>query len=460
MHGINANSLLNSQAVQQFPAQSERDSQSLSTTSSSSYSVSESYTRVSGTGVTVSISESSQYLQKSVAHNAPVSSARQTPEQTADNILGPIRDRLESAKSDGASDRELRSLLREGYEGFKQGFREALKTLEHVGNLDPSLKGDLKETKHLVRLGFSELRQAFAPRTPHSSGSDPQPGISVIELPGDSGLSVVASGTEIDAAVVLDRTLDDTPRVGLASRETNVEHASIKEEYFSQTFAEANRASRSVSIEQTRAALIEVTTNDGDIVTVDIASIIQAKKDTAAKGVEYTYDSAQSSGYIVEGELDVGELKALDELLNQVDALAAQFFDGNVGAAFESALSLGFDAGEIASFSVALSESTSVSLTSRYLSNGAPGYGVQTSTEQTSQQAGYRNLGDYVAELQQAVQTASTYSQPANLVTALLSTQVALYESSYSETRSLTVADFQQFNQVNDQLLGLLSSAY
>jgi hypothetical protein len=434
MHGINASSLLNSQAAQQFPAQSERDSQSLSTTSSSSYSISESYTRVSGTGVTVSISESSQYLQKSVAHNAPVNSARQTPEQTAENILGPIRDRLESAKSDGASDKELRSLLQEGYKGFKQGFKEALKTLEHVGNLDPSLKDDLKETKHLVRLGFSELREAFAPRTPYS---------------GDPALPVVASGTEIDAA----------SKAGFASRETNVERARIKEEYFSQTFAETSRAARSVSIEQTRAALIEVTTNDGDIVTVDIASIIQAKKATAATGVEYSYDSAQSSGYIVEGELDVGELKALDELLDQVDALAAQFFDGNVGAAFESALSLGFDAGEIASFSVALSESTSVDLASSYLSNSA-GDGVQTSTEQTSQQAGYRNLGDYVAELQQAVQTASAYSQPANLVSALLSTQVELYESSYSETRSLTVADFQQFNQTNDKLLGLLSSAY
>lgn len=482
MHGINASSLLNSQNIQQFSTQNERSNQSLSavsTASTSNYSVSESHIGVSGAGVTVSISESSHNLQTSVRQTAPVSSARQSPEQTAENILGPIKDRLESAKNEGASDKELRSLLREGYKGFKQGFREAFKTLEHIGNLDPSLKGDLKETKHLVRLGFSELRQEFAPRA-HQSSQAPaiksEAPVDVNQAPSKSVLPVLVVDENVDKSVdksvdeaaILDRTLgykfDGTPQAGFSSRETSTQHASIKEEYFSQAFAETNRASRSVSIEQTRAALIEVTTNDGDIVTVDIASIIQAKKDTDAKGVEYSFDSAQSSGYIVEGELDVGELKALDELLDQVDALATAFFDGNVGAAFQSALSLGFDAGEIASFSVALSESTSVDLTSRYLSNDASGYGAQASvdqpTQQTSQQAGYRNLGDYVAELKQAVQTASAYSQPANLVSALLSTQVQLFESSYSETESFSITDIQQFNKTNDQLLGLLTTAF
>jgi len=435
MHGINASSLLNNQQLQQFSSQSERSSL---TVTSASYSSSESFTTSTSPGVTVSISQSSRYLQKSVSGNVPVAPSRQTPEQTASNILGPIKDRLESARENGASDKELRSLLREGYKGFKQGFREAFKTLEHSGNLDPALKEDLKETKHLVRLGFSELRQEFAPK------SDRVPlvnregfGSGVIDLPRNPEVPVTDRTVEknqiekvaVDEAAVFDRKI-----------------SSIKEENFNQTFAETNRATRSVAIEQTRAALIEVTTNDGDVVTVDIASIIQAKKNTDQSGVQYTLDSAESSGYIVEGELDVGELKALDELLDQVDTLATQFFDGNVAAAFESALALGFDTAEIASFSVALSESTSVDLTSAYVKNSDSG----EESQQGSRQAGYRNLGDYVASLQQAVQTASLYSQPANLVSTLLSTRVELYEASYTEVQS--------FNKTNDELLGVLTA--
>ncbi len=493
MHGINASSLLNSQYVQQFTSHSERNGLSFSTSSTSSYSISESYTSTSSSGVTVSISESSHFMQKSISHSAAVSPPRQTPEQTAENILTPIKEKLEAARENGASDKELRSLLREGYKGFKQGFREAFKTLKHAGELDPSLKEELKETKHLVRLGFSELRQEFAPKAErserpegrhdhlHGGGEqgnrgrvddvEPVSPVQVIELPGNPGLpvtdeivveaKVVNETKELDVEAVLDRTLDRSAAPGISSRETSVEHTSIKEEYFNQTYAEASRASRSVSIEQTRAALIEITTNDGDVVTVDIASIIQAKKESNSTGVEYTLDSAETSGYIVEGELDVGELKALDELLDQVDALSAQFFDGDVGAAFESALSIGFDTAEIASFSVALSESTTIDAVSAYLSNeSASGQSVVNArSEQTTQQSGYRNLGDYVTGLQQAVQTAQAFSQPANLVSTLLSTQVQLFESSYTETKSISLTDTQGFNRVNDELLGLLSSS-
>ena len=124
---------------------------------------------------------------------------------------------------------------------------------------------------------------------------------------------------------------------------------------------------------------------------------------------------------------------------------------------------MGFDAEEIASFSVALSESTSVDLTSQYLSNDASGYGAQTSTDQatqqTSPQTGYKNLGDYVAELKRAVLTASAYSQPANLVSTLLSTQVELFQS-YNLANAFSLTEIQQFNKTNDQFLGLFNIAF
>ena len=460
MHGINASSTLVNQHTQQFATGPQgRGLGSVGT--SSSHISSESYTSTSRSGVTVSISESSRILQKSVTQStqvaAPVGVQRQTSAQTAENILTPIRDKLASAKENGASDKELRSLLREGYKGFKQGFREAFKTLAHAGSLDPSLKEDLKETKHLVRLGFSELRQEFAPKGNYGADSLEKAGVQT---------------TELDADAVLNRTIASSPNSEISTRQSSVEHVSFKNEKFSQTFAEAGRTSRSVSIEQTRAALIEVRTNDGDVVTLDLASIIQAKKHADVSGVKYSYDTAETSGYVVQGTLDEGELKALDKLLDQVDVLAIQFFDGDVGSAFESALSLGFDTEEIASFSVALSESATVNLASSYLSNSRGSYpgarstdslqsaeqiskeSAQKSSRETSQQRGYRHLGDYVTSLRQAVQTAEAFSQSTNLVSTLLSTRVELFEASYTEQQSISLTDLQGFNNANDRLLG------
>lgn len=58
----------------------------------------------------------------------------------------------------------------------------------------------------------------------------------------------------------------------------------------------------------------------------------------------------------VDGSLDADELKAIGDLLQGVDELSETFFEGDVAAAFDQALQLGYDKTEIAGYSLELKE--------------------------------------------------------------------------------------------------------
>ena len=58
----------------------------------------------------------------------------------------------------------------------------------------------------------------------------------------------------------------------------------------------------------------------------------------------------------VKGDLNEKELQAINSVLEQVDNISSLFFSDQFEAAFNSALNLGFDAEQIASFSLDLSK--------------------------------------------------------------------------------------------------------
>ncbi len=106
---------------------------------------------------------------------------------------------------------------------------------------------------------------------------------------------------------------------------------------------------------------LQITTADGDRVTIrfrqqDIVAVAGAAP--AADGASGSQAAAISSGRLqisVRGSLSSDELKAIDDLVSQVDALATQFFSGNLQDAFNSAAALGADPSQIAQFSLHLS---------------------------------------------------------------------------------------------------------
>jgi hypothetical protein len=108
---------------------------------------------------------------------------------------------------------------------------------------------------------------------------------------------------------------------------------------------------------------VSILTQDGDTVQIRFRTRegLAVQSNTTASGDGSTSSTsvyAFASGRVqveVNGELDTDELKAIGDLMDKVDSLAAQFFEGDTEAAFSAASELGFDAGEIAGFALRLS---------------------------------------------------------------------------------------------------------
>lgn len=140
--------------------------------------------------------------------------------------------------------------------------------------------------------------------------------------------------------------------------------------------AQIQHSSSLESIERSssQSLSLDITTNDGDIVTISFqksesTGSYQAQINngqTSAAISEFNFESSSSFSFAVQGVLDEGESKAIEELLSNVKGVANQFFEGNAGAAFEAGLSLGFNTSELTSFSLNLDRNQAQSVTQAY----------------------------------------------------------------------------------------------
>ena len=89
-----------------------------------------------------------------------------------------------------------------------------------------------------------------------------------------------------------------------------------------------------------------------------------------ANATEFSGRHAESSrshlSLTVEGDLDEDELSAITDLAQNVQRASESFFDGNVQAALEQGMKLGYDTDEIAGFSLEMSHSLNSVATTRY----------------------------------------------------------------------------------------------
>ncbi|MFT7044527.1 MAG: hypothetical protein ACI82A_004107 [Candidatus Azotimanducaceae bacterium] len=324
-------------------------------------------TTISTLKIEVSVSISSQAMNLQQDMQAPPASSRQSPEPTADNILSAIQTALESAKSAGADQAELQSILKEGAKGFREGFREAAGTLKSLDQFSGDVRSEIKETKQLVKEGFRELRAEFAPKTKNSD-----------EL----------STTKLDPVVY------ETPEVnniGGASNFTTSVSAFTEVSSFSQTYAKANRYA-----------------NDG--------------------ALNLNRDSLNSS-FVVE--------KSRNAFIEIETA------EGDMAQIFARATSIGFDSGQLVGLSMSLTETT-LSAMAVY---GSENVSKNGRSEASASGDDLRQLGSYVRELGRAVEQASAFQRPENLVSKLLSRL----------SGESTMDRYDAFNKINDNLLGALS---
>lgn len=113
-----------------------------------------------------------------------------------------------------------------------------------------------------------------------------------------------------------------------------------------------------------QSAELTIRTADGDTVRLRIGADIAVGRD----------GSRQSSGGVsmeVEGELDAGETKALNELVGRVGKLADSFFGGDIDSALQQAEGFEFNDPELSSLSLTLRRSVSTYQDMQSLGNDA-----------------------------------------------------------------------------------------
>jgi len=290
-------------------------------------------------------------------------------QQAAENILGFISQRIELDKANGAEQEELLQRLDQGLEGFIKGFNEAQDIIESMGFLTPALADEIGDTYNRVTSGIERLREGI-------TGVDNNDAVSSLALAGNHSVS----------------------------------------ESFS----------------------LELTTQDGDRVTIDISRAQQSSysaqleqgSDSSYLNVRQQNSSSSSFNLSVNGELDEGELAAIDQLLQDVDAIAGDFFQGNLDQAFELALQLDINREELSSLNLQLHKTTTTRALAAYESTAHNDIGE----EQTAATSPIIELNNLLDNIQDLLEGARAFAEPIALLDSLTNGVTDFYQPHEQQT--------------------------
>ncbi|MBU2916892.1 DUF5610 domain-containing protein [Psychrosphaera sp. F3M07] len=263
-----------------------------------------------------SIDSEQNQIQKQMAEKA-LEQQEKRADVAANNILKFIELRLQQDKKDGATLDELTSRIDAGIEGFELGYAQANEALEQLNLLNSELESEISLTQSKVLEGIEQLKQTYLGTVPEDTN-------------------------------VTDDPNNDMPKsASVTSTEQFVQ---------GQQSTQANEFS------------FDLVTADGDKVTIYTSALMARKNESGYSSslqngqlVEMAYQShaeLKQSQFMfsVEGDLDEDELVAINNLLNNVNDLAKDFYSGDVETAFNKALSMDYDAAEISEFSISLTQ--------------------------------------------------------------------------------------------------------
>lgn len=291
--------------------------------------------------------------------------------QAADNILSFISQRLKADELEGVGDEDIAARLQAGYEGFVQGFNEALNELSAAGLLTPEVESALNETFEAVLAGIDELATNYGATSPVDDGS------AVLNQEGQGTADVQIVDTDTDDVQVINFGQQNTSTL-ISPENTFAQFAEnlIQPDNNLSDILQASSINYQNLIN--RDFNFTLQTKDGDRITISASASRDERGAVQAAGYQSDYANYQAGRVAVqtyessafnlqiEGELDEDEIAAINDLLNQVGALSETFFSGNIEEAFEQALEIGFDESEIANFSLNLRQEVTTKVETVY----------------------------------------------------------------------------------------------
>ncbi len=314
-----------------------------------------------------------------------------SPEEVAGKVLGFVEGRLKAEAESGASQERLADLLKQAQKGVDQGFGEAREQIKSLGLMNEELGSEIDKSYELIGKGLEGFKEKYL-----AEGSATQ------VMPSPANLAPSANASAETAA--------SAPAEGQTAKTKG------------QPLPGAYRFGVSAFSGQSSSSAIEITTRDGDKIKIQASTLsasfaeLRHRESSGSTATRLSAGQIESAsfGLSVEGELDEGELTALQDLLAQVQELSDQFFSGDFQGAFERAMQLGYDGNEIADFSLNLSQ-TQVQQVSAYEK-------VSRFGESDTAAAGnrFKPLASFASGMGRGLAQAGKFQEPARLMEDLL----------------------------------------
>ena len=315
----------------------------------------------------------------------------------ASNVIDFVRQELREARSNGASEEELQSIISQAQQGIEQGFASAREALQTRLENNPQLERQIERAFDKIQRGLQRLDNRFAPN-----------------------VEVSSAGDNSEAEIVL----NDEGNNQVSQQESS--SLGIQQVEFSKT----------KSIQQSSSFDLSIKTQEGDTVTLSIEKFYNKEFSKQALineegftvNVDRQIEKGKQISYQVNGDINEKEQAAIDSLIKKIDRLADKFYSGNLAGAFQKATKVGIDSEQLASFSVNLQSSKIVEVTRTYKE-------VQGVEVLEPQESLIPSLGALIHQIDQAArdeQVAKIIAEPVPVATELFK-QIAIRDERFSQ---------------------------
>ena len=348
----------------------------------------------------------------------------QSPEKTAVNILRHVTRNVEMMREQGASDDQIQSRLDAAREGISAGYADAREMLEGMGKMTVELEAEINKGFELVMEGLDQLEQGESPELLEEyapSQSAPGPDVPTPTVPAPDVDSPVNNAPSPDVPTPQVPAPDSsgpdvpTPQIPVPPAPDAGIPDNEMPEYDISEQTETPVISVDASRQRESSFNLQVMTADGDQVEVTFNRSVSGSLSYSNDGSGVSLSASREAQWSlsVEGELDQGEMDALNQLMQDAVDISKSFFAGDLGEALSAAMELGYDSKELASFSLELKQ-RSVSSVSRAYGNAGPEVPVPLQPV-TSQ------LASYTDQYLNALEKAGQLQKPDNLFDQMLS---------------------------------------
>lgn len=319
------------------------------------------------------------------------------------NVLAVVRQELREARTNGANEQQLQSIINQASEGVAKGFSEAKDILQSRLETDPRLERQIDRAFNRIQQGLQRLDNRFAPN---------------IEA-------------EVISQTLNNNQTNESSSYATASSEQN---KTLIQSSFNT--AEQIEVTKIRNVERTRSFDLSIQTQQGDTINLSIEKSFSKQLSAQATlndqgysvSIEKQVQREKQVSYQVSGDINDQEQAAIDALLKKVDRLSDKFYNGNIAAAFQKATRIGIDSEQLANFSLNLQSNRTVEVTKTYREvQGVPSQQIAASPVES--------LGEFVGDVAQVENdnvVSDVVSDPVPVATELFK-QIAIRDERYAQ---------------------------